>query len=340
MKKALRNRTAIFIILALCCLNYSAFTQDPKVDGKSQEDEELKLRLKMGEEIIEKARKAIYKGIKPKDVKTVYFETEGKLFEDTRLKIHSIPLNEKYYEYLTTHNQYLIEKPNRIKVVRKRIHEQSEYRDSGDGRETLETFDGDNYFYSNFIVVGGTKRETTNKNKRTFEEITWQEIFSFFLFDIIQEQKKFKYIGQAETPENRRANVIEAIKFTPERGKTVKLRLFFEEKSNLLLMSTLETDQKYKIEKEDDHNGSEKIKRTLYFSDRVEMEGLLIPQKIKITQTENWRFTDRIVDIKSVNQFLSIRNRRQLKATETLAGTNLKKTVQELTVRVLQIDTR
>lgn len=77
MISKIKQNSEAFIISALrCILTVSAFTQE-----KSTEDEELKLRLSLRQEIIQKSRKAMYKGIKPEEVKSVYFKLKGKPLE-------------------------------------------------------------------------------------------------------------------------------------------------------------------------------------------------------------------------------------------------------------------
>lgn len=87
----------------------------------------------------------------------------------------------------------------------------------------------------------------------------------FFPWDA---KKQFKYLGKAKIGE-RKADILELVATKKEEAEAGKLRLFFDEKTHLLLMATADMTTPKGV-------GTAKF----FFSDYQLMDGLLIAKKL------------------------------------------------------------
>lgn len=101
--------------------------------------------------------------------------------------------------------------------------------------------------------------------KVVFSNELWQATFPLILMHPIERETKFEYLGRAQAGKQT-ANLVQ----TKSAGGHV-FQLFFEEKSNILLLMI----EKWK---ESDRDYEAKY----YFSSREKRGGVLIPTKIKI----------------------------------------------------------
>lgn len=326
MKKVI----VIFLLLGkLLLADYSIAQQTPsEAKRKPQEVEEgLKQRLVDGAEILNKARKAIYRGVKPRDIKSLYFELNGNFLRKSKVNIHGLPVvlsdsstrvttqTKNFTKRFATQDVYFIEFPYKMKTQRlAMVHaDDSIYSvDKSEASAATEIFNKNKHAAEITILTGGKKYDIDdpnldravklnniphfNKNPRSaIKTFSWREIFPIILTSYQDKNVKFEYVGKAEAPDGRRADIVELKTDT----SASKIRLFFDEKTHLLLMTTFEDVIKRNVKKGGKYDGFVETKSTYYFSGHEVIDGLLIPKKINMAATSKSEYENQKVYIES-----------------------------------------
>ncbi len=111
------------------------------------------------------------------------------------------------------------------------------------------------------------KKNPDELNKLLMEDGFWSNIFPILLSNPLNKDVKYEYVGKAES-DNQRADIVD-VKSNFYR----KIRLFFDEKTHLLLMMTKTLDR-----------ANSAFTEKYYFSDYQLTDGLLVAKNVK---TEN-----------------------------------------------------
>ena len=96
----------------------------------AQQKEGLKQRLTYGTEILSKARQAIYRGVKPRNIKSLYFELNGNFLRKSKVNVHGLPVvlsdsstrvttqTKNFTQRFATQDVYFIEFPYKMRIRR------------------------------------------------------------------------------------------------------------------------------------------------------------------------------------------------------------------------------
>lgn len=273
-----------FIFIALTLLFYT-------IPARAQEEGAREQSIKRAEEIIQLARQAVYKDIQILDVKTLFINVKGKytsliktpLDGEREMQIESTGLEESTFS---------IQKPDKIRIYS--LEKTGE--DSGtrkiqilNGEKTYanwETMDNGEFvdFNVQFKKIGSPGIPYKDAvNKDFFIQSTWTDIFPIVLYNFLDESAKYLYFGKAEAPTGR-ADII----ILKRSNTLLETKLFFDEKSHLLLM-IVTTYQ----------NDKQKTKNSYYYSNYILKDGMLIPQSIKV---ETSYITRQKLGIETVNK--------------------------------------
>lgn len=257
---------------------------------------DTKARIDKGNEIIKTARKVIYKGIKPEEVKGLYLKKEinlttGKPNPKGNFKaLHRQVMDKEVSINFPFQIKLLLIMPNpsiedddEQEILRTAIVA------NGDkvSIQTVSIFDGDVITQDEALLTSGLSKkdiEKIRKHRKNLEtkEHAQNEVYTDVMPLLLREwgwdkeggknskylgEKDYKYLGKAKVGK-RLTDVLEIVQ--PEKIKEHGfIKLFFDEKSKLLLMMLLEI----KVQ-----NGTSQAK--YYFSDYQEMDGLLVAKKI------------------------------------------------------------
>jgi hypothetical protein len=278
-------------LLCLLILMFGVVNGQKPSDALSKEE---KARL-----VIEQSIQVIDKNSKLKGVTSLFFKTEqvGPLER---------PLMEK--------EEFSIKFPNQLKIVRVSNETTNFVRTwSGDKyREGSEMYVGDKVYRQSDLIAQLTPEQKAKLKERSdkwlpkeFSDLVkqtealpndpktnflgkmWYHIFPVLLIASFEPTAKFEFVGKAEAGEQR-ADVID-VKSDYYR----KFRLFFDEKTHLLLMMTV------RLEKSEGF-----FDEKYYFSNYTLMDGLMIPKTI-MNQNEDLTKEGKLVK-KYVQNFTTI----------------------------------
>lgn len=239
-----------------------------RVDGQTVSGEEND-RLTKGQEIINQARKAIDKGNVLKALKSFY------------INIDKTPPGEALYG-----TEISITLPDKIRVTDNlvgfkvfrtvsggKFSEDSQMTLDGETMPSLRQMGGQpvkpsmpSYIEENVSKERSDylKENPDELNKLLMESRLWSDIFPILLFNPLNSDVKYEYVGKAESA-SQRADIVD-VKSNFYR----KIRLFFDEKTHLLLMMTVRIDTK-QLASTDKY----------YYSDYQLTDGLLIAKSVK-----------------------------------------------------------
>ncbi len=224
------------------------------------------------QEILTKAREAISRKRKTEEIKGLSVTSVAK--QHSALDYHGE--SAEIDDNIESENYFELQN---LKIkVKEKTDQTSLFRKLIDNTQIIEqsVLNGDNFSYKRDDFVEGEKVVIPLPSTPKEESISYLKEESFpKLFPITlnfwYRPLEFYYVGVAESKDGR-ANIIEAA----TKEQTV-YRLFFDEKTNLLLL----------IVKNSIDGKNNKLEQKFYYSDYKEMDGLLIAAKIKteITQT-------------------------------------------------------
>lgn len=263
-----RIQITTILILAFSCSIFGQNTESNKTKAQ---------------EILAKAKQAIGKKRKAGEIKglsitsVVTKHSSFKLRNGQPVEIDDTVKSESNFEL------------QNLKIREKEtIDQTSIIRNVSDSTQVVEEkiLNGDNFSYNRGDFVEGEKVKvpipTTPKEKSIFylKDGIFPKLFPITL-DSWYLPLDFYYIGVAESNDGR-ANIIEAV----VNNQTI-YRLFFDEKTNLLLLvvQTLTDDKNNKTE------------RKYFYSDYKEMDGLLIAAKIKAEITQS---NGKIIEVREI----------------------------------------
>lgn len=133
-----------------------------------------------------------------------------------------------------------------------------------------------------------SKESSMAEKRESFLQNFWLTIFPILLDSPWGESHTFEYVGKAESPDGR-ADIIDVK--SNDVSDTVKIQLFFDEDSHLLLMMTV-IDNKEK-------EGMKVFSDTKYFFSNYErVDGFLIAKKINIESQSKTKMDKRIMGYK------------------------------------------
>jgi hypothetical protein len=247
-----RIRTITILVLAFSC----------SIFGQNSESNKTK-----AQEILAKAKEAISKKRKPQEIKGLSMTSV--VTRHSSVKLHSgqpVEINDA----IQSESNFELQN---LKIREKEVTNQTNIvRNMSDSTQIVEesVLNGENFSYTRNDFVEGEKVKvpipTVSKEQSILylKDSVFPKSFPVTL-DSWYRPLKFYYVGIAESKDGR-ANVIEAA-----NDKTI-YRLFFDEKTNLLLlMSQTWVDDK-----------NNKYERKYYYSNYQEMDGLLVAAKIKV----------------------------------------------------------
>ena len=269
------NTLVIFSLIIMTTLSINS--QEPR-GGNSGSAERAN-------EILELARKAIYKDEKKRNVKSIFLSVSGNWYDKTTRYVGKDKPRQSE-ERMKFKREYSVTPPRFARVVHN-VEPSTANAEVPLKIEMTMVVNGDLVARSTDTFVNGQKLEV-GKNPKLEELLTAQglpakspravadselqaEFFPLLLQDPVGNTLKFHYVGTAEA-DGRKADVLE---LQPEETSTAPpvkqtVRYFFDSESHLLLLVTKD----YSFE------DIEKSTST-YFSAHQLMDGLLIPTKIK-----------------------------------------------------------
>lgn len=261
-------------------------------------DAEKNRRIEKANEILKAAREVIYKGIDKSDIKAIQIEkqvtsaVEAKiLFEGeaepqetkSRVKIDKEVMArfpDQFKSAATTYMPKMDENENFSKMELIANGEEIEVKQ-------LSVFNGKEFDMKEALKTGGASKEEIEKQikkvaearremetKEFVRQNLWADLFPVLLDLPWEIDTRFAYLGKAQAGD-KRANILEYVPTDKEKAQqkkhksTGKMRLFFDEKSHLLLMLTSELLVK-----------KSNIKTKYFFSDYEEKDGILVAKRI------------------------------------------------------------
>jgi len=254
----------------------SSYSQEPR-DGNTD-------TTTQANEILNQARKAVYKDGKKQDVTSIFLSVSGSWYDKT-VRYMGKDKSRETEERMKVRREYSIASPQLARVVH--------YVDPSDSTAEVQLkmeitmiANGDQVKRSTDLFMNGQKLDMGKiptleellsaeglpiKSPRSVADSDLRaELFPFLLYAPVGNAPKFNYVGRAEA-DGKKADVLE---MQPDDALTGAVKqttkYFFDSESHLLLLIT----------KDYSFDGIEKSIST-YFSGHQLMAGLLIPTKIK-----------------------------------------------------------
>ena len=265
------------ILMAMSLLTKAQAEADVK---KSEKDSKA-------QEILALARKAIYKDIKPEQIKSFHFEIKSTLVTESTVKVEGTDKPQTTKVRLDLEETIFADLPNKIKYAA--VTREADKNPIGNFTTAAMILNGDNVFFDtkqiadgklvdiNAILNSASVPEATKKSIRDQQKEAKAAITEEYIKGKVSEktlhhllynpwkEESFTYVGKAEA-EGTKANVLE-LSLSPSQ----KLRFFFDEKTHLLLLAMQEIDEK-----------DTKGKTSYYFSDYKLKSGVMVAHKINL----------------------------------------------------------
>ena len=243
-------------------------------------------RIDKGNEIIKEARKVIYKGIKPEEVKGLYLKKEinlttGKHNPKGNLKaLHRLVINKEVSIFFPFQIKIIVTTPL-SSIDEPEGHFKNSIVANGEKAsiQTVSIFDGKVITQDKALLTSGLSKKDIEKIRRQRKNLetkeyaqteAYSDVMPLFLREWVGDKKSkkdYKYLGKAKVGKSQ-TDILEIVQ--PEKlKKTGSVRLFFDEKSKLLLLMLVEINIP---------NSPAQVK--YYFSDYQEIDGLLVAKKI------------------------------------------------------------
>lgn len=232
------------------------------------------VKIEKGRQIVEEARKNIEKKSSPEGIKSIYlkinsdaasnpiFEEFSFQFPNKLYKTYSSVKNSKSI-YIWNGNKYLSDfeltvngRVIRQSVINAKLSRKQEADAKKAGEETLP---------DELKEIKKKISSLPDDPKTMFLASMWEDVFPIILQSSFEPDAKFEYVGKAEAPNKQRADVVDV-----KSDYFRKLRLFFDEKTHLLLLMTVTTTI-----------GDTEYQESLYYSDYQLMDGILVAKQIK-----------------------------------------------------------
>ena len=232
----------------------------------------LKAQEATGVDVIAGSRKAIYKGVKQKDVRGFYLKKAVTLATGRNKEKE---VKSKDMRRASMEKEVSISFPDQIKLrVKGSIPTGTEAESY---IFTDLTANKGRIRFLNTSVVEGEKSSRRIRCMETVEHVqseVWADVFPLLLDFAWDKERQYKYLGKAKVGSNR-VDMVEMLPTKEEHSKYRKTKteastkLFFDERSKLLRMILIIASNK---------DGKQSAK--YFFSDYQEMSGLLVAKKI------------------------------------------------------------
>ena len=239
-------------------------------------------------EVFDKARKAAGEKVKSSDIKSLLFEWEITKRTSINVPGHSNETDKKIK------SKWYFVLPDLKQAKEERITEKTTVV-GGRSLTPVTTIEetiinGDGFSYTRDSYRRGKKLRpfVLSGNKEKSRENTLPDVFSRLFpitFNLPYVYSEPYYAGIAES-KDRRASILESVVSNKSDDTKTTCRLFFDVKTNLLLLITYTTKKKGSLKSESKH----------YYSDYREIAGRLVPTEIK-TESSVYRKGDLIVRI-------------------------------------------
>lgn len=250
-------------------------------------------KLELGKNIIKSARENIFKGQKAQEIKSIQIKTSMDTLKESVSQVEGkSDFKKSNRETIETEISFAL--PHQIKTVAI-IYGKVNPAENYSKMESI--FDGTDYARSSDIISNGkridlsaliasmpssapesVKKQTEvvinhTPEKKDFLEDVWINMFPLLLDFPWDSTIEYIYLGKAQAGDTK-ANVVEI----KSQFKS-QIRLFFDEKTQLLLMMTVQSNSGDTVSRKDTH----------YFSNYEIADGFLVAKKINI----NGQFIDK-----------------------------------------------
>lgn len=235
----------------------------------SQQTDALKQKnLSKGEEVIRKAKDAA--GLSQS---ITSFQVKLRAFGHHKMQGLETTIDTQVEITVSPANKIRILSVFKNGGLNRRIWNQTKFRetaefDSDDGqRHVVDTTNG---IQLNQNVLSATKSKKSDikspdSKAAAFSDDLWEMVFPLIFNHPLESSAKFEYVGRAQAGEQ----IANFVQTTSASGRTIQL--FFDEKTNDLLLMI----EKFKKPGRD-------FERKLYYSNRENRNGVVMPTKIKI----------------------------------------------------------
>jgi len=261
-------------------------------------DSEKNRRIERANEILKAAREVIYKGIDKSDIKTIQIEKQITSAVEAKILYEGEAEPQETKSRVKIDKEVMARFPDRLKSVTTTYMPEMDENENfskmelvANGEEVevkqLSVFNGKEFDMKEALKTGGMSKEEIEKQikkvaeaqremetKEFVRQNLWADVFPVLLDLPWEIDTRFVYLGKAQAGD-KRANILEYVPTDKEKAQqkkhkaTGKARLFFDEKTHLLLMLTAELLVK-----------KSNIKTKYFFSDYEEEDGILVAKRI------------------------------------------------------------
>lgn len=229
------------------------------------------VKVERGRQIVEEARKAVEKKSASKDIKGIYLKINSNINDVSVFREFSYQFSDKLYhtysssenaksitiwsgdKYFEDYEMILNDKVIRQSVINAKL---SKERAKKQSEGTLP---------NELKEIEKKTSSLPSDSKSKFLGNMWYYVFPVILQASFEPAAQFEYVGKAEAGNGQKADVVDV-----KSSYLRKFRLFFDEKTHLLLMMTVTAI-----------NGDNEYQERFYYSDYQLTDGILVAKRIQ-----------------------------------------------------------